>query len=355
MHGEYRIQVLTKSEPKVKPCAPKFLISCHVITTFSLNRTTIAQTRRNNHPSIYTMAPKSKPQLTTIDADAPLESILDLVKRDGGCIVRNIVPVHQLERVGKEVKHTLDRQHVNDGKFFAQNSRRSNSLVQASKTFATEVIANEKILALANAMMTSRYHYWTGERRVAVSPPQVSATGALVLGPGSKAQDFHRDDQCWHVSRPTGPAEVWTENRDVQLSFLICASRATEANGATRVIPGSHLWDDDREPMWEDGVAFAEMEPGSALCFLGSVYHAGGENTTADQWRHLYAVAFLRGYLRQEENQYLAVQKEVAKRLPLQIQELIGYNVSAPFCGWVEYDSPVKVLTGGETQVSDWY
>jgi ectoine hydroxylase-related dioxygenase (phytanoyl-CoA dioxygenase family) len=295
----------------------------------------------------------NKPELTTLPADSPLEKIVETIKRDGACILKDLIPLGTLSNVKAEARASLDADVATDGSFFPPETRRTYSLIQSSRTFSNDILMNKTILAVAGSFVTSRHSYWSGEKRTAVSPPQVSATGALVLGPGAKAQDFHRDDHCWHVNHSA--VDEYEEGRDVQLSVLVAGSRATKENGATRVIPGSHLWNDDREPKWEDGVAFAEMEPGSAMFFLGSVYHAGGENVTEDEYRHLYAAAYLRAYLRQEENQYLAVQPEVARELAFEIQDIMGYSVSAPFCGWVKFDSPSKLLRGGELRPRDFY
>ena len=51
-----------------------------------------------------------------------------------------------------------------------------------------------------------------------------------------------------------------------------------------------------------------------------------------------------KGWLRQEENQYLAIPREVVLEMPVHIQQLMGYKLSQPFCGWVESDDPRVVL-----------
>jgi ectoine hydroxylase-related dioxygenase (phytanoyl-CoA dioxygenase family) len=56
-------------------------------------------------------------------------------------------------------------------------------------------------------------------------------------------------------------------------------SRTTKENGATVIIPKSHLWGPDRCPLDEETVS-AELEVGDAAIFVGNVYHAGGANVT---------------------------------------------------------------------------
>jgi ectoine hydroxylase-related dioxygenase (phytanoyl-CoA dioxygenase family) len=100
----------------------------------------------------------------------------------------------------------------------------------------------------------------------------------------------------------------------------------TQENGATCVVPGSHRWDKARQ--FEDQeLAYAEMSAGSAVLYLGSTLHAGGANTTADQWRRGFHLSYCLGWLRTEENNLLAVPPVKAKQLSPRAQELVGYGV----------------------------
>jgi hypothetical protein len=52
------------------------------------------------------------------------------------------------------------------------------------------------------------------------------------------------------------------------------------------------------------------------------------------------------GWLRQEENQYLAVSPEDACNLPDEIQALMGYQLGAPSLGFVDHVHPRDYLHG---------
>lgn len=110
---------------------------------------------------------------------------------------------------------------------------------------------------------------------------------------------------------------------------LIAGSKCTYKNGATAVIPGSHLWGPDRYPKKEE-CTYAEMEPGSALFCLGSTYHAAGENicepTDPDALRTLFAVFGQRDYYRQDQEEILSTPIEIARKLPQDILKLAGYR-----------------------------
>ena len=81
---------------------------------------------------------------------------------------------------------------------------------------------------------------------------------------------------------------------------------------------------------------------------LSGCFHGGSANTTTDQERLVYSTFMTRGYLRQEENQFLANDWEAVKKLPPWIQERMGFGISRPFLGWVNLESPMTILHPGD-------
>lgn len=79
------------------------------------------------------------------------------------------------------------------------------------------------------------------------------------------------------------------------------------------------------------------------MFFVGSVFHAGGANRT-DAPRLGVILEYCAGWLRQQENQYLAVPKETARELPQRMQELLGYGMHNEFLGQVDARHPSKWL-----------
>lgn len=86
------------------------------------------------------------------------------------------------------------------------------------------------------------------------------------------------------------------------------------------------------------------MEKGDAFIMLASAFHGGGNNTTKDEKRLVFSTFSVRGYLRQEENQFLAVPKEVARKYDRSVQDFMGYSMSEPAGGWVEQMDPIYAL-----------
>jgi ectoine hydroxylase-related dioxygenase (phytanoyl-CoA dioxygenase family) len=164
---------------------------------------------------------------------------------------------------------------------------------------------------------------------------QFSAPVAIHIGPGETAQVLHRDEDVYPLARPHPP---------VVLNTMWTLCDFTAANGATRLVPGSHRWDPKRRPKEEEAVD-AEMPAGSVLFYLGGLWHGGGANRT-DQPRLGVILEFVVSWLRAQETHLLAVPREMAGQLPERLQELLGYNIYPPFLGYVDGRHPRRVLTG---------
>lgn len=186
------------------------------------------------------------------------------------------------------------------------------------------------------------------EARSRVNSPQLSTTVTFSLGPGTKAQGLDRDDDIYHIQHPA--AETHHHSRDMMLCLFVAGEQCTKRNGATRMVPGSHLWDfTDRPPSYTKSPemsAHAEMMPSDAFFMLGGVYHGAGSNNTKDKSRLIYAAFATRGHLRQEENQQLANNLNKIAKLPLQIQKFAGFGSSKPYMGWIGngMEEPVRLL-----------
>lgn len=115
---------------------------------------------------------------------------------------------------------------------------------------------------VCSAFLRTTNWFWSGHKKTyATSLPQIMNTVCFSIGPGATAQPLHRDDWCYHVV--ARKVEVYPEDlqRDVGVGFFVAGKKATRENGCTRFIPGSHLWEHEREP--EDELcAFAELEKG---------------------------------------------------------------------------------------------
>ena len=116
----------------------------------------------------------------------------------------------------------------------------------------------------------------------------------------------------------------------------------TAQNGGTLVIPGSHNPPTETQP--DRAPINIEMRAGSVLLWTGGTWHGGGANATSDEIRRGIIILYCRAWLRQQENQYLAVPKDVVRTMPRIIQRLAGWWVVGASMGFVDGRSPLRLL-----------
>lgn len=275
----------------------------------------------------------ANPKLTTLPNSASVEEACDVLERDGGVIIEDFVDTATLEGIWTDIGPDLDRQAFGEGEFVGSRTRRVSSLF--ARTMHSATIARQPhYIGAARYFLQRPTPIWLGDEQMEVTPTiQVGVAQAIQIWPGEGGQALHRDDGS-HLRRHPGP--------ESRVQVMVAASEFTAENGGTRVIPRSHLWDDDRGPKKEEAVP-TEMPKGAGLIFLGSTYHAGGQNTS-DVPRTGLTYTYDLGNLRQEENQYLAVPLDVVKKYPEDVQRLLGYELCPPFCGFYEMNDPLVLL-----------
>ena len=147
---------------------------------------------------------------------------------------------------------------------------------------------------------------------------QLHLTSALEVGPGAREQLLHREEDTlpyFPLPRP-----------NLVLATMWAVSDFRADNGATLLVPGSHRWPKERRPR-EEEIAAAEMEAGSVLVWLGGTLHGAGANVSED-WRYGVILTYSVGWVRQEENQALAVPDQVARELPKDLLDMIGHTTN---------------------------
>ena len=172
----------------------------------------------------------------------------------------------------------------------------------------------------------------------------ISSLSSIAIGSGETPQPIHADDQLMPIAKPHPPTVCNT---------MWALTDFTDANGATRIVPGTHLA--DRSPDY--GAAYesipAEMSRGSVLVWHGSLWHGGGANTTAER-RVGIAMNYCAGYIRQQENQQLGIPREVAAGFDVRLQELCGYSVYSGLIGHIDKRDPIELLRGEATHRMVW-
>lgn len=182
----------------------------------------------------------------------------------------------------------------------------------------------------------------------------LSACLAINIQPDETVQPWHYDDSHYRLPRPRG---------SLGLSAFWTIDETTPENGATEILPGSHLWPDanlpggntlesfsdrreraaDDDPGARADAVKAVLPAGSLMIAKGTLWHRGGANRSPRP-RLIITPQYCPGWLRQLENMALAVPREVAATLPERARELIGYSIHPPFMGYVDGMHPARVL-----------
>lgn len=79
------------------------------------------------------------------------------------------------------------------------------------------------------------------------------------------------------------------------------------------------------------------MSKGSALIWIGSTYHAGGQNTS-NKSRIGLTMAYDLSNLRQEENMMLSLPLTTVRQLPPHIQRHLGWSSGTNYMGYIMVD-----------------
>lgn len=259
--------------------------------------------------------------LVTLDAKTPVAQILSVLDRDGCVILGNLVPIRSVARLRADLAPLFHATATGQDDFSGQRTRRVAGLVR-KLPFIHPILTDPSLLAVMSGIFEKHCDSF-----------QLNVTQAIDLGPDETAQPLHRDDDLYPFDHP---------GYQVITNSILALTRFTRANGATLVVPGSHRWPKTRAAR-EDEIFAAEMEPGSIVLYLGSTLHGGGANIT-EQSRSGIVIGYALGWVRQMENQYLGVPMAEARKLPEDLQRLIGYQAHRPNLGWHECRDPMDFL-----------
>ncbi|WP_332839033.1 phytanoyl-CoA dioxygenase family protein [Nocardia bovistercoris] len=246
-----------------------------------------------------------------VDAD------LAALHRDGYVILRDLLSAGEIERARAAITPLLHRTGRNT--FEGERTQRVYSLLERTRD-CDRLVDHPRVLALLDRLLLPNY--------------LLSQLQAINVLPGERAQLPHHDDGFYPVPRPRpalSAATVWA------------VDDFTEANGATVVLPGSHLWGDRRGTADSDLRVPAAMSPGSCVFFLGTLWHGAGANRT-DRARLAVTAQYCEPWLRPQEAFGLSTGRDTARAVSEDIRRMLGYSIHPPFMGTVDGMHPARLL-----------
>ncbi len=263
------------------------------------------------------------------------------MREDGFVVVEGLLSAAEVTACREALAPHLARELFGRNPFEGHRTQRVYTLPALAPVFAA-IVEHPRVLAICDAFLAPNY--------------LLTAAQAICIHPGEVAQGVHYDDSFYPFPRPRPP---------VSLATIIAIDDFTAENGATDVIAGSHLWGDDipdgivsagdfaqrsrfghgavgkentlmRAPV-APGAGDARLKPaimpaGSAIVFLGTLWHRGGANRSQAP-RLALSTQYCEPWARQQENYTLAIPPETVATFSERVQELIGYSIHPPFMG----------------------
>ena len=253
----------------------------------------------------------------SIDA-AVGEADLAALQRDGYVILPDLLTPAELGEIRDAVAPLLDR-HGRNG-FEGRTTQRVYSVLNKTRT-CDRIADHPRVLALLDRLLLPNY--------------LLSMLQVINILPGEQAQLLHTDDGFYPLPRPRAALGAAT----------ICAiDDFTADNGATDIVPGSHLWgqrtpeETEREPV--------VMKAGSCVFFLSTLWHGGGANRSAAP-RLAVTAQYCEPWLRPQEAFTLSTTRDTVRAVSEDIRRMLGYSIHPPFIGQVDGMHPKRLLEPG--------
>ncbi len=251
------------------------------------------------------------------------------LREHGYAIVDDVLDAATMGQLDAEAAPWIDGSAVGRDEYDGRHTRRTGMLISRCPTARTLVV-HPLAVGVAKHLLAQ------------ATTIQLHLTQIISIAPGETAQKLHRDQMAFDFY--PFPADY-----HVQCNTMWALTDFTAENGATQVVPDSSGVTDAiglQMPLFQ-----AEMCRGSVLFYDGKVLHGGGANrSTAD--RRGVNITYAVGWVRQEENQYLACSPEIARTLDDDLLRMMGYQQGAFALGYVgDQQDPLSLLRGEHVKV----
>ncbi|WP_277591183.1 phytanoyl-CoA dioxygenase family protein [Pseudomonas chlororaphis] len=247
-----------------------------------------------------------------------LDELMARLQRDGFVVLERLFDEQQVSRMREDLLGRFCQTGRNS--FEGARTQRLYALIAKTRV-CDGLVEHPLVLGLLDRLLAPNY--------------LLSQLQAINILPGECAQHLHYDDAFYPVARPRPAYGAAT---------IMALDDFTDDNGATVVIPGSHLWDGRLPTQAQQAAVLPVVMPkGSVVFFLGTLWHGGGANRS-DAPRLALTAQYCEPWARQQENFILSTPRHVARQCSEHIQRMLGYSIHAPFMGMVNGMHPKRML-----------
>lgn len=253
---------------------------------------------------------RAESQAGTPTTDRDLTSAFDALERDGYCVVEDVLSPDEVAAVRSRLVAVAAAEaaaSVNPARHEGPRNQR---------VYALTHNGNEFIFLLEHPVL------WILMTHLLGPDFMLSSITANIAGPGGHAMVLHPDQG--YIPPPWPPYPLVA-------NVMWMLDDFTEANGATRFVPGSHrqATGGGTDQALARSAVPVTGRAGSVLCFDGRVLHQTGANTTTDVLRHGVLTYCCRPWIRQQENSSLSIPEALWPNLSEQVRQLAGLKMYA--------------------------
>lgn len=284
----------------------------------------------SQHPDPIAAPPVELPDVRTPVPSADLEQIRRDVAECGYGVLLNALDTDETARLKRRVlAQAAGEERAGVGFFFGDDQTG-----MPSNKGGREAAPNQRLGHLLNKGRDFR-RLLSHPLAASVVPDilgrgaMLSSLTAMIMRKGGVAQVLHSDQQFVPFQTPIAMVcnVVW-----MLVDF-------TDANGATRLVPGTHRLPPPTIRFQRDEAGerrlvradvptvVAEAPAGSALVFDGRLWHGAGANTT-DTPRPAIFSYYCQPYLRQQENLPVSLLDEVYAELTAAERAVLGFEAT---------------------------
>ncbi|MEE2784679.1 MAG: phytanoyl-CoA dioxygenase family protein [Pseudomonadota bacterium] len=304
--------------------------------------------------------------ISGFEADDPPEAIATTLLENGSACIANLVAPEVMDQVYAEIEEgaTVESQK-SDTRLWPEGNKTLGALAATSSTYVEKLIVHPLVLEIVDLILRPAVPMIREKpqnpQNFEIAQIDADSTQVVIkpsaeigpncdhynLGAGVMLEVGAKSDQNQVLHRENAIYQPYVEHLDMRefiVSTMWAGTDFTKENGATRVVPGSHRWPEDRIAK-EDEIVQAVMPKGSVVLWLSRTLHGAAGSQTGERRTGFFA-SYIPDWFRQEENQLIAVAPEIAEHLPDRARRLVGYS-SSPTLGWVKGRDQNNLLMPG--------